>query len=202
MPESPPTETQPDLRKVFLETTRKMLVDQGYTSLSMRKIASKAGYSATSIYLYFSGKDALFDALVDEGMADLYKTLKSIVDQHSDDPVYCLHQICHAYILFGLENREYYEIMFMLHPVRSAPFPVAVYRRGRRNLRLVASVVEEGIRKGIYKIPKASAFVTCLWASLHGAVSLMIADRLDRSIDREDFRNLVVTSALLGLEGS
>ncbi|MDX1502000.1 MAG: helix-turn-helix domain-containing protein, partial [Thermoanaerobaculia bacterium] len=49
-----------DLRRTILDRTRHLLVEEGYNNLSMRKIARAVGCSATSIYLHFENKDALF----------------------------------------------------------------------------------------------------------------------------------------------
>ena len=49
-----------DLRRSILVTSRELLVREGYSSLSMRKIARSIGYSATSIYLHFKSKDQLY----------------------------------------------------------------------------------------------------------------------------------------------
>ena len=60
-----------DLRRSLMDEARRMLLSDGYTSLSMRKLAKSVGCTATSIYLYFSNKDALIHALIDEGMEGL-----------------------------------------------------------------------------------------------------------------------------------
>ena len=65
-----------DLRRRILDTARHQLVQDGYQDLSMRKIASAIGYSATSIYLYFDSKDALLHALIHEGMMGLRDQLE------------------------------------------------------------------------------------------------------------------------------
>jgi len=67
-----------DLRRLILDTARHLLVQDGYSNLSMRKIASEIDYSATSIYLYFDNKDVLLHALIDEGMKQLFEALSNI----------------------------------------------------------------------------------------------------------------------------
>ena len=193
---------EPDLRRTILDVTRHLLVAEGYQSLSMRKIARAIGYSATSIYLYFENKDALFHALVEEGMDRLYGALETAAAGHPESPAARLQAVCRSYIEFGLRNPEYYEIMFLLHPERMARFPVEKYRRARRNLNVIAAVLEEGARGGCFDVGCARVSSSTLWAALHGAVSLLLAGRLDAGIEREAFIEEVIAQATRGLLAS
>ncbi|HRK73558.1 MAG TPA: TetR/AcrR family transcriptional regulator, partial [Rhodothermales bacterium] len=116
-----------NLRREILDTTRRLLIQDGYQNLSMRKIANAIGYSATSIYLYFENKDNLVHALIDEGMEKMQQLLLGI-DNLLTDPLKALRELCNRYVAFGLENPEYYEVMFQLHPARMARYPVEKYR--------------------------------------------------------------------------
>ena len=111
-----------DLRRAILARTRRMLVEVGYNHLSMRKIARSVGCSATSIYLHFENKDALLHALIDEGMEQLNASLQEVAAAHAD-PAGRLEALSRSYVDFGLDNPEYYEVMFMLHPERMARYP-------------------------------------------------------------------------------
>lgn len=75
-----------ELRRHILDTARHLLVQEGYKALSMRTIADAIGYSATSIYLHFDGKDALLHALIHEGMMALRDRLRDAAAQHPDVP--------------------------------------------------------------------------------------------------------------------
>lgn len=191
--------TNGDLRRLILDTTRHLLVEDGYAALSMRKIAKAIGYSATSIYLHFENKDALFHTLIDEGMERLLETLKAAEGRHPDDPVARLRALCQAYILFGLESPEYYEIMFMLHPERMARYPADKFRRARRNLDVLAAAVSDGEAQGVMQTDNARVSASVIWASLHGAVSLLMARRIDIRIEHEDLIEEMVAHTLRGV---
>ncbi len=170
-----------DLHRQILDASRKLLLASGYERLSMRRIAREIGISATSIYLYFNNKDALFEALVDEGMDRLFETL-SRARASAGDSIESFHRMCRAYVTFGLENPEYYELMFMLRSDAMSRFPAEKYRRARRNLDLMQEVIADA--SGVDKA-QARIRATSTWMTLHGAVSLIVAQRLDVQIDRE-----------------
>jgi AcrR family transcriptional regulator len=176
-----------DLRRLILDTTRHLLVQEGYQNLSMRKIARSIGYSATSIYLHFDSKDALLHALIHEGMMRLYDALTDVVERHADDPIARLEALCRRFIDFGLENPEYYEIMFQLRPERMERYPAKKYRQARRNLDCFAEALAEGAQRGVLAADDAHVCASTIWASLHGTVSLLLAERVDVRIDPEAF---------------
>jgi AcrR family transcriptional regulator len=189
-----------DLRRQIMDAARHLLIENGYKQLSMRKIADAVGYSATSIYLHFDSKDSLFHALIDEGMDMLYGELSRVRERHPDDALARLRAHGERYVRFGLNNPEYYEIMFMLHPEHMERYPARKYRRARRNLDLLAEALEDCAREGVLELtgdPRVLASTT--WAALHGAISLLIARRVDVRIDRDTFTQAAVTQALRGV---
>lgn len=185
-----------DLRRAILDTTRRLLVKKGYHNLSMRKIAQSINYSATSIYLHFDSKDALLHALIDEGMQRLYDAFSDIVSAFDDEPVARLRALCEQFITFGLENPEYYEIMFQLRPEQMERYPAEKYRRARRNLDTIAEALAEGAETGVFAVEDARVAASAIWASLHGTVSLLIAERVDIRIDRSDFIETAIRQTL------
>ena len=187
-----------DLRREILDQARAILLAQGYAQVSMRKIAAAVGCTPTSIYLYFDSKDALFHALIEEGMERLYEQLAAVADD-SGDAQRRFGRLCRSFLEFGLENPEYYEIMFVVHPDQVTRFPSEKYRKARRNLQLFAELLAE-IRGGRDADPLALASV--VWAQLHGAVSLILSRRLDVALDTTAFLDAVVAQSVRVLETS
>ena len=188
-----------DLKRLILDTTRRLLISDGYPSLSMRKIAREINYSATSIYLHFKNKDALCHALIDEGMQMLLEQQREIARKYAGDVIERLRELCAGYISFGLEYPEYYEIMFLLHPDFENRFPAASYRRARRNLELFKLTLDEGIQHGKVEEKDTYATTNSVWASLHGAVSILLARRLDYRIDQQKFIDNVLDQVIRGV---
>ena len=179
-----PTNRPADLRQAILDHSRTLLLQGGLGGLSMRKIARSVGCTPTSIYLHFADKNALLTALVGEGADALTKSLSSAAHT-SGDPRTRLATLCRAYLDFGLDNSEYYELMFTVLPEELE----AEARRGRAGLEVFAQVLGDA---GLSD-PFLAANV--VWASLHGAVSLYTAQRIDGQIDRGRFVEAAVAHA-------
>ncbi len=186
-----------DLRQAILDRARSLLLAEGYERLSMRKIAAAVGCSATSIYLHFASKDALTHALIDEGMERLHAAL---VAASGPDPVASLGALSRAYVRFGLDNPEVYQILFQLHPERMARYPVEQYRRARRNIDVFAAAIAAGAAAGRLRAqPTADVAANGLWTALHGLVSLTLAGRIDARLAGDAFVEASIRQALAGV---
>lgn len=192
--------TNGDLRRAIMDETRKSLLESGFAGLSMRKIAQAVGCTATSIYLYFENKDALVHALIEEGMELLYAQLQESI-RDVDCPQERTRRMCKSYLDFGLQNPEYYEIMFTLHPPMENRFPAEKYRRARRNLDLFAEGLAASQTPSEIPSEHLKTAVTLIWASLHGVVALLLAKRIDFKIDREFLLKQAVDQATALMAG-
>ena len=169
--------TGADLKRAILDEARRTLVERGYPALSTRKIASAVSCTATSIYLYFKSKDALVHALIDEGFEELNGRLEEAVAVEGTG-LHRLQRGARAFVDFGLERPAYYEIMFLLRPERMERYPAEAYRRARRSLEAFAELASVPAAEGLRR-------ATIVMTALHGLVALLIAQRVDASLDRE-----------------
>jgi AcrR family transcriptional regulator len=71
------------LRKTILRAAREILVTEGYEAISLRTIADMIEYSAAALYLHFKDKDAILQALIDEGFEELAHRLRGVADPGS-----------------------------------------------------------------------------------------------------------------------
>ena len=187
-----------DLRTAVLDAARQQLVREGYRDLSMRDVANAVGCSVSSIYLYFAGKDELVHTLMDEGFERWHRQMTELMAS-ADTPAERLEAACRAYVRFGLANPEFYEIMYMFHSDRMARYPKELFRRARRNLELMAELVRAYAPEAVPTPDDARIRTMALWATLHGIVSTIISDRLDRGIDRARYVEGAIRYALAGV---
>lgn len=190
-----------NLRRLILDQSRFMLVDSGFNKLSMRKIANAVGCSATSIYLYFKNKDALLHALIEEGFDKLYETLTS-ESMDGFEPLQRIESLCRKFIRFGIQNPEYFEIMFQLHPKHMERYPVEKFRKARKNIDLIMHELEGGNSRGIFNVPDPRVVANVILATLHGGVSLLNAGRVDSRVGHESFTETIIASVLAGLKST
>jgi AcrR family transcriptional regulator len=176
------------LQNRILDAAAALFLEEGYEGVSMRQVAERIGYSATTIYRYYDSKDDLLFAIVHEGFRrfgdDLWKAARK-----AKDPLGQLKAVCAAYVKFGLQNPVYYQLMFMqrsdfLFHSRDEKAPMIA------SFGLLQSLVAEAMAAGILAPGDPETTSTVVWAVGHGITALAIADpkrftakRLRQSMD-------------------
>lgn len=160
-----------ELRATILTAAADLFVEQGYERFSVRQLAERIGYSATTIYLYFQNKDDLLFQVVYEGFQIFSAQLLAALDS-TDDLLERLRAVCRAYVDFGLANPAYYQMMF----IERTDFLQHERPHGEGKpvdmLTRLGQAVQEAIDAGVFKQGDAVAYGDAMWAAVHGIVSL------------------------------
>jgi AcrR family transcriptional regulator len=163
-----------NLSRAILDAAAALFLEYGYEGLSMRQIAERIGYSATTIYRYYEDKDELLFAIVREGFQRFGRQLARAA-QSSQDPRERLDALGHAYIEFGIKNPVFYRMMFM----QRSDF--LFESRAERKEPMIDSfgvlrqAVEEAMQAGVLRQGDPETTGTVIWAVVHGITSLAIA---------------------------
>ena len=67
------------LRASILDAARTLIVERGIDAVSMREIAKKINYSATTLYHHFADKEALLQAVCDEDFLKLASGMHQVM---------------------------------------------------------------------------------------------------------------------------
>lgn len=105
------TKTIEKIKESIIARAVEIINAEGFARMTMRKIASKNGMSATNLYNYFSSKDEIYINILIRGFRLLHERLRSVFDEH-DEPLARGRKFIMAYLTFGIQNYNYYEIMF------------------------------------------------------------------------------------------
>lgn len=174
------------LRDQILEISRHLLFEEGYKSLSMRKIAKHADVTATSIYLYFENKDHLLHTLIEESVEELSRFIESKALPKTDS-IERFKAIVESYVEFGIGNPEKYEIIYKVRPDAMSRYPKEKFRKARRSYELLVETIEESVSKGLMEVENPVVAAYSIWAQLHGIVSVVLNKRLDSRINQQQF---------------
>lgn len=66
---------KPEIQEKLLRSAERVFAERGYAGATMSAIAAGAGVSTGNVYRYFETKDALFDAVVSEELAERFLAL-------------------------------------------------------------------------------------------------------------------------------
>lgn len=98
-------------RREILDAARELFINEGYEKFSMRRLAEKIDYSATTIYHYFIDKDDLLFAICEE-FFEHFSAQLSHIRSVSQDPVETLRNALLYLMEFGLKNPNQYKVIF------------------------------------------------------------------------------------------
>ena len=174
------------LREKILEASRKVLFTSGYDFLSMRKIATASGVSATSIYLYFKNKDHLVHTIIEESVEELSTAIETKAS-HVDGTIEKFESIIRSYVDFALNQPEKYLVIYTIKSETMGRYPKEKFRKARRGYALLESVIQEGINEGLMSLDQPLISAYSIWAQLHGIIDVVLNKRLDSRIEQSKF---------------
>lgn len=161
-----------EMKQFILDAAMNLFIEEGFENVSIRRIADKIEYSHATIYLYFKDKDEILYTLHVAGFEILHKKQKAV--QTESDVLLRLKKHAEAYVSFGIENPEYYQLMFIM------PGPIAKitmaneWSCGIRSYDLLKENIKDAMGKN--QIPQGDVEIAAFgfWSFVHGIVSLLI----------------------------
>jgi AcrR family transcriptional regulator len=159
-----------EVRRKILEAARELFATEGYERVTMRRIADAIEYSPTTIYNHFEDKEDLLNSLCHEDFSRLLQAFER--QPPPRDAVEWIRQLGLAYASFGRENPNHYRFMFMtpnkFEPGHQMSVP------GEQTYGLLHAAVVKALETRRFRAGDPEAIAQVLWASIHGAVALLI----------------------------
>ncbi|MCK9987710.1 MAG: hypothetical protein AzoDbin1_04182 [Azoarcus sp.] len=144
-----------------------LFVEKGFAATRLDDIAERAGVSKGTLYLYFDSKDALFKAVIQEGIVPALHAGEALLDEY-DDPLALLRAI----LLGWWERIGSTELggipKLMMSEARNFP-DIAVYYQQeviQRGTALLRKAVARGIERGVFREVDPEAICSVLIAPL------------------------------------
>jgi AcrR family transcriptional regulator len=160
-----------EIRKKILDAARDLFTAEGYDKVTMRGIADAIEYSPTTIYHHFEDKDDLVRALCHADFGRLLEAMRGVAPPA--DPVEEIRQLGRAYAQFGLRFPNHYRFMFMT-PVGKEE-KLEGENPGQLSFGRLLEAVKRAQAAGLLRPIEALTAAQVLWATLHGAVALLIS---------------------------
>jgi len=185
------------LRNEILQVSKDLLIKEGFSKMSMRRIAGRANVTATSIYLHFENKDDLLLTLIEESIRKLKQALLDVVDKEFG-LVDQLEVLAKTYINYALDHPQEYEIIYMVRPEEMPKYPKDKFRDVRSAYELIADIISESEHKEYIEVEDSLISAYTFWAQLHGVVSVILNRRLDTRIPQSKFIDQAIDHIIKG----
>ena len=150
---SPKRGVAPLRRTAIARATIRCLARDGYTGLTMKKVAREAGVSQGILHYYFADKRAILVAALETVTADLDRRVGAAQARSGQDPRARLRALIHACLESSVAMREVWIVFVefwgeMMHDTGLRSINAGLYARMRR---LIAMPVAQGVRAGRFR---------------------------------------------------
>jgi len=143
----------PVRREQIVRATIRCLAREGYTRLTMKKVAREAGVSQGILHYYFADKRAMLAATLEVVTRDLDRRVAVAQSRTGRDPCVRLRALVRACLEVAVSRPEFWVVFVefwgeMLHDRRLRDLHAEVYSRTRR---LIGRLIAEGVRAGRFR---------------------------------------------------
>lgn len=150
---SPRRGVAPLRRAAIVRATIRCLARDGYSGLTMRKVAREAKVSQGILHYYFADKRTILVAALETVAADLDRRVAAAQDRGPKDARARLLALVEACLRLAVEERAFWIVFVefwgeMMHDRRLRTINAALYDRTRR---LIGAVVAQGVRVGTFR---------------------------------------------------
>jgi AcrR family transcriptional regulator len=151
---TPPRKRRKEARPSELTSAALALfVEKGFAATRLEDIASRAGVSKGTLYLYFESKDALFKAVIQEGILPVVAENEAIAADHAGSCLELLEKLL-AHWWSRIGQNDFSGIpKLMIAEARNFPEVARFYYENviRRVKALVGKTLERGMASGEFR---------------------------------------------------
>ncbi len=165
-----------DTKEIILSAACDIYLLEGYKGMSMRKVAERAGISATAIYRHYENKEALHQQVLREGFRTFDFYLQPALAGKS--PLERLHFAAERFFAFATEQSRYYEILFLTmdhtveHSVKGALIKDATISQV-----FMVDRVKDCMHEGSLKNDDPGEVATLLLATCNGFFAMYVSKK-------------------------
>ena len=169
-------------RQAILDAARELITERGAYNLSLRAIARQIEYSPAGLYEYFSSKDDIIAAVVEDGFARFANDLFSV--PQTLPPSEYLHELGLAYVRFAVQNPQHFMLIFNT---------ISIHGEGERGV-YISEGTFQALTSGLQRAQNAGEIHAShdlrllsysAWSLVHGMATLQLTQLRSEDADWE-----------------
>ena len=153
-------------REGILQATLEIAEREGWSAVTIRKIANEIDYTSPIIYQHFDNKEAALHALLERGYDSLQEEMRCVAP--SADPDAQLLEMARAYLHFVQAQPHLYQLMSGMSGTALDPDGDIRKSAASGVISLVVGVIEGWADKKQVKVADPLAACEACWGVLHG----------------------------------
>lgn len=157
-----------NLRATLLTAAERTLRERGIEQVTLRDLARQTGVSHAAPSRHFRDRQALLDALADEGYERLADEMVTAIDGADDDFAAKLRAAGMAYIRFAVDNAGLLDLMLA----------GMVPKITRRPYEILSELIQHGYQTGELHPGDPDRLQIIILATIQGIAALVSSDRV------------------------
>lgn len=175
---------------MILNAARSIMREEGAAGLNLNEVARRVGMRPPSLYEYFDGKMALYDALYLQGIRLFGERLQSTAERKL--PFWeRIHAEIEAYMTFAQEHPDLYQLVFERPVPHFVPSAASMAESEKLLTEGVQSFVEDLQRAGVAPNLSPNQAFDLIIAVMHGLTAQHMANEPHLPVGAGRFGSLI-----------
>ncbi len=170
-----------DLKNALIQAGVEILAQEGTPSLSLRKVAQKAGVSHAAPYAHFADKQELIAAICTQGFTRLFERVEAASAPHLNNPGRLLVEVAWAYVQFALDYPAQFKVMFSGILEKEHEYPEFI-EMSQKNFGQLVGLAERLRQAGLFQPAAGEVLALGLWSLVHGFISLYLENQFSHAL--------------------
>ena len=179
--------SQEEIKKMVLTAAERIVIDNGFADLKVRKVAMDIGYTVGSIYMVFENMADLFMHVKGRTLDDLAEQLTKEVNNNQTEQI--IEQLAKGYLQFATQNYNRWSMIFEHSLTRDETLPDWYQEKIDSVFKLIESQFEQLLSSKEKEQNKLAAHT--LWSGVHGICTLSLSGKTGL-LGTEDVEEAVV----------
>ncbi|MCX8131525.1 MAG: TetR/AcrR family transcriptional regulator [Clostridia bacterium] len=163
------------IKKYFIDAAKEILINEGVTNISVRKVGEATGYSYATIYNYFESLDHLLWYAGVDFIQDIIKIYESdfIKEKYTPEDI---KQLLRKYIAYYFQNPNVFKFFFFYQT--EEPPEVVKQEFVRPSLeRIQIGILKNLAQQGIIEHEKVHIISSLIMNSVHGMLLMYFSGK-------------------------
>jgi AcrR family transcriptional regulator len=171
-----------EIKEMVVVAAETIIVNEGYSALTVRKIAIKIGYTVASIYMVFNNMADLTLHIKSNTVDELRKQLKVVPNCA---PEQYITEFARTYLNFAVKNFNRWNMIYLQEPQINESY--------QQKLNNIYSPIEGQLKQIApnCSLQQSKQAARALWFGIHGICSLSLMGNLD-NVAINDVENSIV----------
>lgn len=177
------------IKKEIHKAASEIIIDEGYSKLSIRKIASKIDYSPSLIYNYYENKADIVLSIWQEKSSIIINTMSNLKLNDSNEETN-IKKLFKTYINLILESPEEYRAIMLnnIDIIKKANFDFTEEEKNSLKIKETKEKYDKYLEEGLLRHIDTEKYAFFSWISINGFISNMV---LSNNKDKEFTNKLI-----------